>query len=111
MDKFYEYFNIPKVEYREPGRVYDDDGELCEWYISEEYPSLTPVFFELLHYYYGNLHGDELPLTEMRANTLLETLTTALVERVMLLEQEHDMSDEKNDIKEIILDYIGDEYE
>ena len=51
MEEFFEYFQIPKIEYKEPGRCVDDAGEICEWYISYDYPSIEPVFFDLLNYY------------------------------------------------------------
>lgn len=48
-DKFYETFNIAKIEYSSPGRTVDGDGEICEWYLDYEYPSIEPVFFDLLN--------------------------------------------------------------
>ena len=48
-NKFFETFGIERIPYRTPGRTYDDEGELCEWYIEYDYPSIEPVFFDLLN--------------------------------------------------------------
>ena len=72
-DKFFETFGIEKIPYKTPGRTYDYDGELCEWYIEYEYPSIEPVFFDLLNilnvqYSYDNTIYCELNAYNMRLN-------------------------------------------
>ena len=72
-DKFFETFSIEKIPYKTPGRTYDCDGELCEWYIEYEYPSIEPVFFDLLNilnvqYSYDNTIYCELNAYNMRLN-------------------------------------------
>lgn len=40
-DKFYQIFKLDKVKWREPAREVDDDGNVCAWYINEDYPPFT----------------------------------------------------------------------
>ena len=59
MDKdFFELFEIPKIEYREPARVEDCNGDICEWYVTEDFPSIEPIFFDLLNIYEVQYNGN-----------------------------------------------------
>lgn len=40
-DKFYKLFKLDKVKWREPAREVDNDGNVCAWYINEDYPPFT----------------------------------------------------------------------
>lgn len=113
MNKFFEYFNIPKIEYREPGRVVDDEGELAEWYIDYDYPSVEPVFMDLLHYYYGNLHGNRLFISgAIEPYILCNTLSEAILGLFLDAEEKGlDMSEEKEEVREIFTDFYGGEEE
>lgn len=46
--EFYELFEIRKIKFKEPSRTVDSDNNICEFYISETYPAIEPVFFDLL---------------------------------------------------------------
>lgn len=108
MDKFFEIFEIPKIEYRTPGRTYDCEGELCEWYVERDYPSIEPVYFDLLNLYEVQYNGE--PLTvNLKEYDLRKTLQDALVK---LYEEETDTEiklELKADIQEIFKDYYGEE--
>ena len=86
MEEFFEYFQIPKIEYKEPGRCVDDAGEICEWYISYDYPSIEPVFFDLLNYYNTLLNGTPLMVDNITEYKLCKALADAILERVKELE-------------------------
>ena len=48
-EKFFKTFGIGKREYETPSREYDDDGEICSYYVEEEYPEITDrVILELI---------------------------------------------------------------
>lgn len=108
-DEFFEFFNIPKIEYKEPGRTVDDNGDICEWYVDYIYPSIEPVFMDLLHYYYGNLHGNKIFISGcIDSYSLCNTLSDAIIGNIKDAEASGlDMSDERADIKEIFEDYYG----
>lgn len=110
-NEFFEYFNIPKIEYREPGRTVDDNGDICEWYIDYDYPSIEPVFMELLNYYNVQLDGDRLSVDNMTEHKLCEVITDAILARVKELSKETDVTMEKADIREIFTDVFGEESE
>ena len=103
MDKFFEIFEIPKVEYRTPGRTVDDEGEICEWYVERDYPSIEPVYFDLLNLYEVQYNG--VPLTvNLKEYDLRKTLQDALVK--LYEEQTEEIKSElKADIQEIFKDY------
>ena len=105
MEEFFEYFQIPKIEYKEPGRCVDDNGEICEWYISYDYPSIEPVFFDLLNYYNTLLNGKPLMVDNITEYKLCKALADAILERVKELEKETDVTQEKQDIYDILEDY------
>lgn len=104
-EEFYELFNIPKIEYTSPGRTVDEDGEICDYYIEKEYPSIEPVFFELLNYYNTSLLGEAFAVEEISEFTLCNALRERIVCRVMELSKTADVSEEIQDIYDILDDY------
>lgn len=54
---FFELFEIPKVEYKEPSRMVDNNGDICAWYVNEDYPIIEDVFFDLLNLYEVQYNG------------------------------------------------------
>lgn len=111
IDEFHESFNIPKIEYKQPGRTVDDDGDICEWYTWEDYPSIQPVFMELLNYYYGNLHGTKIFMScEITPQNLCCTLVEAIIGNIEdSIKRGINMEDEIQDIRDIFTDYYGGE--
>ena len=47
-DKFYETFDISMIEWEEPARMEDTDGNIAAWYVNKERPSIDPIFMDLL---------------------------------------------------------------
>ena len=107
-NEFFEYFDIPKIEYREPGRTVDDNGDVCEWYIDYDYPSAEPVFMDLLNYYNTQLGGTPLSVDNITEYKLCKVLLDAILKRVKEIEVEQGITFEKDDIKEIFTDFYGD---
>lgn len=104
-DTFFEIFEIPKIKYETPGRVEDNDGEICEWYIEEDYPSIEPVFFDLLCYYETYLWGKE-KNTKLNSYELKHDLIKIILEEYN--NTEGDLKKEiKRDIQEIFSDCYG----
>lgn len=106
-EEFYELFKIPKIEYTSPGRTVDDEGEICDYYIEKEYPSIVPVFFELLNYYATSLGGETFAVEEVSEFTLCNTLREKMVNRVLELSKTADVSEEIQDIYDILEEYYG----
>lgn len=40
-EQFFKAFGIEKIKYEIPSREYDDDGEICSYYVEEQYPEIT----------------------------------------------------------------------
>lgn len=110
LNEFFEYFNIPKIEYREPGRTVDDNGDICEWYIDYDYPSVEPVFMDLLNYYNMQLGGTPLFVDNITEYKLCKVLADAVLKRVLEMSLEGDVEIEKQEIREIFTDYYGGNY-
>ena len=106
-NEFFEYFNIPKIEYREPGRTVDTLGDIAEWYVDYDYPSVEPVFMDLLNYYNTCLGGTPLSVDNITEYKLCKVLTDAVLKRVLEMSLEEDVEMEKQDIREIFTDYYG----
>lgn len=105
MNSFYEYFNIPKINYYSPGRTYDSEGNCCEYYIEMCYPSIEPVYFQLLVFYNHYLDGTPLTCTDIDSHSLCNQLTSAILQRVQELEQTQDVLEEKQEVYDIFEDY------
>ena len=105
MNRFFEVFEIPKIEYREPGRAVDDDGEVCEWYIDYDYPSIEPVFFDLVNLYNVHYTGREVNCPLIETN-LKKCIMQSLLDLNDVLDD--DLKAElKRDIQDIFKDYNG----
>lgn len=106
-EEFYELFNIPKIEYKQPGRTVDDNNEICEYYIDYQYPPTEPVFFELLNYYNTCLWGKLFNVQDITEFSLCNTLRENIVKRILELSKTQDTSEELQDIYDIFNDYYN----
>lgn len=104
-DTFYETFGINKLEVREPGRTVDNDGEICEWYIDYQYPSIEPVFFDLLNIYEVQYNGPAFVINITEHN-LKQCLIKKILELYNNLEQ-NIKKEFKQDIKDTFVEYYG----
>lgn len=103
MDEFFEYFNIPKIEYRSPSRTWS--GDEVDYYVEYYYPPVEEVFFDLLNYYNMQLNGEPLTIIGMNETKLCHVLTGAILNRVK------ELGYGKEDIKEIFDEVFSNIYE
>ena len=105
-DEFFKLFDIKKVEYREPARVEDNNGDLCEWYIEYDYPCIEPVFFDLLNLYEVQYRGREVNCP-LKSYNLKLCLMQSLIDLYNVIEDK--LKEElKRDIQNIFEDYYSD---
>lgn len=99
---FYKEFEIEKVEYRTPGRDWDDDG-LASWYVEYDYPAISgDVFFALLDLYsYWSSDKFSCFCTQ---SELVETLKEQLLKLLHSLGEEQAKS-LKSAVQDIIASY------
>lgn len=108
MNKFFEYFNIPKIEYREPSRTWS--GDEVDYYVEYDYPSAEPVICDLINYYNMQLNGKSISIENLTESNLCKTVCMAILARVKELSKTHNVEIEKEDIRAIFIDvYGGDE--
>lgn len=104
MLNFYELFEIDKVEIETPSRVVDDDGDVCEWYIEEQYPNIYPVALELiaLMNQYGYMSSFQKDNEAEVEEELKDTLMNVHWELRKIQKDE----EFKNNVRDIINDYF-----
>jgi len=105
-DKFFETFGIEKIPYKTPGRTYDGDGELCEWYIEYEYPSIEPVFFELLNILTVQYSYDKTIYCELKDYNMRLNLVQGLLDLYESLDSEL-KGELRQDVYETFKDYYN----
>lgn len=103
--QFYELLNIPKIEYTTPGRCVDDDNEICDYYCEYHYPSILPVFFDVLDYYLYYMNGEPFGLREVSTPKLCKKLQNKVVERLLYLSNYHSIEQEQQELYDIFDDY------
>ena len=107
-NEFYKLFEIKKIDYKEPGRVVDDNGDICEWYIDKGYPDIEPIFFDLLNIYRVQYSGKEVYGAYTESN-LKKGLMQCLVDLYQI--SDDSIKEElKKDIQFEFEDYYGEAY-
>lgn len=104
MDKFFEYFEIPKVEYEEPGRDVDDEGNIASWYVTELYPDVEPHVIDLLDYYNTWLNGNPLCIDNITPYKLCKVVCDAVLNKIKAISLVEDVEDYKQDIRAIFME-------